>query len=116
MKYVRTKDHIEEVLQEEGELLFTRHGYIPKSMVIGKADEIAELFDNVLLVKKEADGTMPDVRLYKKIVGRLPLDAIYCIMDGYVAYGTIWTDRGQIYAAKLDGVTKTYDLGEWKIL
>lgn len=124
MKYIRTKDGIYKTFDGMMLSMPPRYAikvdgaikYIPETEVIKTADRLEELCDNVLLVKKVSDEIVTDTRLYVNCMDDFPEEARYWVLyHGYVAYGTIWTRRGQIFVAELKGATY-WDKGEWELI
>lgn len=90
MKYVRTEDQIEEVLKEEGELIFTKHGYISRDMVIKESHNIEELFDCFVDHDCEYDTFL------------VTNDST--LRFNHEIYGSIWTKWGLKYVRKFSAL------------
>ena len=102
MKYIRTKDHLEELYVDE----FTEYGkeYYKNSKI---ADTIEELCDEFVCLGSAE---------YQKYVKHSLKEALqkkeWLERKGYTCniYGAIWTDKGLIYVAKMN------DKGELELL
>lgn len=104
MKYIRTKDGIFEVVKEDGnwleiisnfEVEMQCHCVIKKHAVIKQADTIQELCDAFVVWEDKRLLTIIDyenahIKHIKEMAGRLTV------------YGTIYTDKGLIYVAKMN--------------
>ena len=97
--YIRTKNRIYQVESET----FDKQGYyidryeedvILKEQVIKQADTIEELCDRFVVMDKETKEVM-------NIVSFLAYAKLWASCK-YNIYGSIWTDKGLIYVAKLD--------------
>ena len=99
MKYIRTKDGIYPVSEEElksadeNGILNTNYGQFYLNEIINQADTIKELCDEFVV-------EVPDVPKRPYLVYGMSLDEI---KQKYTKiYGAIWTDKGLIYVAKMN--------------
>ena len=105
--YIRTKDGIYKV---EGETCHKKGYYIDryeedvilKKQVIKQSENIEELCDRFVVMDKETKEVM-------NIVSFLEYAKLWAHCK-YNIYGSIWTDKGLIYVAKLD------DKGELELI
>lgn len=84
MKYIRTKDGIQDIQR-----IFGNVGEYIKDYAIKQADTIEELCDEFVVVIENKQHLIPREWLKQEI-----------IVD--VLYGAIWTDKGLIYVAKMN--------------
>ena len=97
MKYIRTKDGIYEVDNENFDYVgkeYKRFTWNESQLVINQSDTIEELCDEFVYEKK----------LYKGLY-ELPYGA-----EDIKVFGAIWTDKGLIYVVKMN------DRGELELL
>ena len=107
MKYIRTKDGIRDItgfIEEKYYWQNPNYGldYIGKEDIIAQSDTIEELCDRCVVIHKYREQPQ-DMSFYeaqyfidiwtRKVKSNDPIIAIY---------GTIWTDRGLIYVAKMN--------------
>lgn len=120
MKYIRTKDTIYEVVDENKRCLIVRgkrkknitYGKSKRNTIlIGKANTIEELCDAFVMFCPNAHRrkirvyeTMRSISLYSKRDKRWNGNMVDKV------YGAIWTDKGLIYVAKMN------DKGELELL
>lgn len=113
MKYVRTKDVIYEITEQDIEnhclvikVNENRHDLIHESLGIKQAGTIEELCDEFVWVSIDDEYCNRKANLYGLKTSKMQVNCpqIKCI------YGAIWTDKGLIYVAKMN------DKGELELL
>ena len=108
MKYIRTKDGIYEV-----ERYYEPHDYwwakqlsspIATDEIIKQADAIEKLCDGFVLINKNSDLLPSFKKSYHDFSPYLDVDIRSHEKPSYIEiYGAIWTDKGLIYVAKMNG-------------
>ncbi len=116
MRYIRTgKNHWEGIYEVIGEqeLYYLVEdedwkdgSLIPKCNVVKQADNIEELFDEIIAHNHKTPLDVKDVFSITKELNY----ALDYMEDGYTIYGAIWTDKGLIYVAKMN------EKGEFELL
>lgn len=111
MSYIRTKDNIYEVCAREkcpnGCVITTNGTRVPYTAILRESDILEGLCDELVVIYNNN-------KAFKK-----PFTSIHDNLEDLLreheiseckVYGAIWTDKGLIYAMKMN------DTGEWKLI
>ena len=111
MKYIRTKYGISELCDEQHIEGFVAvkcpiqiKGYrvVSKENIIKQADTIKELCDEFVAIYKDENKSARVLETFGDYRQLDEKQLIYNLKNGWNIYGTIWTDKGLIYVAKMN--------------
>ena len=119
MKYIRTQSGVYELIwdiiekNDKTYIIEKYDGCVYEEEVLKQSDTIKELCDEFVAVNTKYNSCrLTDIRREKYYEPRIPMyyagEHTHDFVDDYIKnkgliYGAIWTDKGLIYVAKMNG-------------